>query len=325
MPALWQASQRPMYIRTVWIDGFRHAILTHDDPHYIELNAKRRRPHSSASINPKRKAQSSRLSHHSDSSCLRKLDLIIKSDRIITAQDPDIEKLNLTEVEVDDDYVLKTSPRPHCNTDNFQSKTESVDMKAVKSNRTARTNVRENTELSDRVLQWLDLAGKVDLIASENPERLCQPRHSCPETQRRNLTKSRTVTDLKVRECRSVPSTESKISDSIDRQELYVPTSATTIENYARQSRIVKSTPREKHVKTKENKKVTDIRTNVVDTRLKMINERSAMEKQYAELITKKIIPNLSNAKKQVHIFMPEAIAKKLGSTGTGSLLSQKS
>ncbi|XP_013145288.1 PREDICTED: uncharacterized protein LOC106108596 [Papilio polytes] len=323
MPALWQASQRPMYIRTVWIDGFRHAILTHDDPHYIELNSKRRRPHSSASFNPKRKSQGSRLSHRSDCNNLRNLDLVIRSDKIRISHETDIEKLNFAEIETEDESILSTSPLPVCDFENLKSKFESIDMRVVKSNRTARIDVRENNDLSDRVLQWLDLAGKVDLLANENAERISQPRHSWPEIQKRNLGKSRTVTDLRVRECKLTAS-DSKTNDTIDREEVYMPTSATTIENYARQSRN-RTTSRDSHAKIKENKKVKDIRQNVAEARQKMIAERSAMEKQYAELVNKKIIPNLAKTKKQVHIFMPEAIPNKVASNTTGSLLSHKS
>ncbi|KPI95706.1 hypothetical protein RR46_11419 [Papilio xuthus] len=324
MPALWQASQRPMYIRTVWIDGFRHAILTHDDPLYIELNSKRRRPHSSASFNPKRKAQGSRLSHRSDSNSLRNLDLVIRSDKIRISQETDIEKLNFTEIDTEDESILSESPTPICDFDNLKSKFESIDMRVVKSNRTARIDVRENNDLSERVLQWLDLAGKVDLLANENAERISQPRHSWPEIQKRNLGKSHTATDLTRRECK-LSASDSKTSDTIDR-EVYMPTSATTIENYARQSRNVKHTSRDCHAKIKENKKVKDIRQNVAEVRQKMINERKAMEKQYAELVNKKIIPDLTKTKKQVHIFMPEAIPNKIASNSTtGSLLSHKS
>ncbi|XP_049855422.1 uncharacterized protein LOC126335989 [Schistocerca gregaria] len=32
MPARWASSQRPLLVRTVWVDGARHAILSADDP-----------------------------------------------------------------------------------------------------------------------------------------------------------------------------------------------------------------------------------------------------------------------------------------------------
>lgn len=32
MPAIWASSERPLFVRTVWVDGIRHAVLTPDDP-----------------------------------------------------------------------------------------------------------------------------------------------------------------------------------------------------------------------------------------------------------------------------------------------------
>ena len=330
MPALWQSSQRPMYIRTVWVDGFRHAILTHDDPQFLKLCAKRRRPHSSAScVKSTIRRNISALSLHDDlGGCLRKLNLVIRSEKFPQGSGsdctPHIEKLNLSDVDSSEgEFIVKASPLPLCDLNNFRLNLETDNMRAVKSNRTARTEVKENTELSDRVLQWLDLAGKVNLLTVENAERMSQPRHSWPEIQRRNLTKSKTVTELRAKEVR----VDSKTSGVIDRQECYMPTSANTIENYARQSRNVKSTPRN-DTKVKENKKVKDMRASVMETRQKMVSERNAVEKQYAEMVNKKLIPDVGKSKKQVHIFMPEALNKKFSSTTPGmaeSLLSQRS
>ncbi|CAK1551282.1 unnamed protein product [Leptosia nina] len=295
MPALWQSSQRPMYIRTVWVDGFRHAILTHDDPCYLKLSAKRR-PHSSASAQ-KQSYTNSRLSHRSDDlqDCLRKLQLVNEKHPPETS----VEELHLSDVESEEEIRI-----PDVEPDTPMAK--------AKSNRTARTEAKD-TDLSDRVLQWLDLAGKVDLL-KEDSERISQPRHSWPEIQRRNLIKSKTSADLKARE----PKTS---AGPIDRQEIYVTTS-NTIENYARQSR----NPKTRHEKAKENKRVKDMKPNIVETRQKVVMERTAVEKQYAELVNKKLIPDVGKTKKQVHIFMPEALPKRtdLITSRTQSLLSQK-
>lgn len=347
MPALWQSSQRPMYVRTVWVDGFRHAILSHDDPYLLKLNAKRRRPHSSASTT--KLTKNSRLSDHDDLDvCLRKFNFVIRSDKSKftkrqqkNSQEFEIEKLNLTDVdpESDDEQLLvKATPQPlnefdSCRSDNSVN----INMKNLRLNRTSRTEGKENTDLSDRVLQWLDLAGKIDMLAPENPERMSQPRHSWPEIQRRNhhLIKSKTTIDVRGRDAVKMPSPkaydEKPKQNGIDRQEFYVPTSANTIENYARQSRNAKSTPRVESVsKVKDNAKTKarELKTSVMETRQKMASERNAVEKQYADLVSKKLIPDMSKGnKRQVHIFIPE-LQKKLNTNVTSraeSLLSQKS
>ncbi|CAF4933302.1 unnamed protein product [Pieris macdunnoughi] len=308
MPALWQSSQRPMYIRTVWVDGFRHAILTHDDPCYLRLSAKRR-PYSTASTQKHSKSRNSRLSHTNDEleDCLRKLQLVVTNENV---DESSVEKLHLSDVN-DSEDELNPTPQPLTEADTAQFE----NMKAVKSNRTARTDVKEDTELCDRVLQWLDLAGKVELLKDDNVERMAQPRHSWPEIQKRNLLKSKTSADLKAREPKH---TEQK-SGPIDRH-IYVTTN--TIENYARQSR---------NAKTRQDSKVRErkvnVKANIAETRLKVATERNAVEKQYAELVSKKLIPDIGKVKKQVHIFMPEALPKRNDSiitNRTQSLLSQK-
>ncbi|XP_022126404.2 uncharacterized protein LOC111001042 [Pieris rapae] len=312
MPALWQASQRPMYIRTVWVDGFRHAILTHDDPCYLRLSAKRR-PYSTASTQKHTTSRHSRLSPTNDEleDCLRKLQLIVTNERNV--DESTVENLHLSDVDDPEDELRNPIPQPLTEAD-----TAPFDnMKAIRSNRTARTDVKEDTELCDRVLQWLDLAGKVELLKDDSVERMAQPRHSWPEIQKRNLIKSKTSADLKARESKH---TEQK-SGPIDRHDIYVTTN--TIENYARQSRNAKT---RQDAKVRE-RKVKDVKANIAETRLKVATERNAVEKQYAELVSKKLIPDIGKVKKQVHIFMPEALPKRNDSmitSRTQSLLSQK-
>lgn len=329
-----------MYVRTVWVGNFRHAILSHDDPYFIK-NARKRRPHSSATCasNKLTTRQRSRLSHTDDlEHCLRKFSFVVTNERSTlrptSSYTPDIEKLDLSDVEPESEekFFVKANIQPIYDYNTSRSKFDSLNlnMKALKSNRTARSDVKEDNELSERVLQWLDLAGKVDLLAPNNNERMSQPRHSWPEIQRRNnLTKSKTVIDMRAKDNGKTP----KVSDSakvqqgpIDRHDFYVPASANTIENYARQSRNVKSTPRNETTKTKDilNKKTRDIRNGIIEARQKLASERDAVEKQYTELLNKKLIPDFKG-KKQVHIFMPE-MPKKSGSNDTSrteSLLSQ--
>lgn len=343
MPALWQSSQRPMYVRTVWVDGFRHAILSQDDPYFIKLSAKRRRPSSSACSSNKI-PRSSRLSNHTDDleGCLRKLNLVIRNEKTFVAKrrpksskDFEIEKLNLTDVdnESEDGLLIKATPQQLNEYETSRSNFD-FNMRHLRVNRTSRLEVKENTELSERVLQWLDLAGKVDLLAPENAERMAQPRHSWPEIQRRNhaLSKSKTAVDVRAKDsgkmCSPKAGDSAKAQQSgIDRHDFYVPTSTNTIENYARQSRNMRGTPRgETSGKKDANKtKSKELRPNVAETRQKVVTERTAVEKQYADLISKKLIPGLGiGSKKQVHIFMPE-LPKKFNSTSTSrteSLLS---
>ncbi|KAI5635775.1 hypothetical protein NE865_11473 [Phthorimaea operculella] len=336
MPALWQSSQRPMYVRTVWVGGFRHAILTHDDPFFTRNNS--RRPHSSATCSSKTRKRNPRRDSDDLEDCLRKFNFVVNSKEV--RQRPktgrsraDVESLDLSDVDQsEDDFLIKASQQPIYEPETSRSKFDSVylSMRTLKSNRTARNDVKENTELSERVLQWLDLAGKVDLLAPDNVERMSQPRHSWPGFQRRNqLVKSKTSIDMR-KDAKIIPKMDSAKSqiryEPIDRQDFYEPVSANTIENYARQSRN-HSTPRQEPTMKYTNKtKAKDLRTNIMEARQKIALERTEMEKKYAKLVNKKLMPDLKGNKKQVHIFMPELPKKtSIPNSATESLLSHLS
>lgn len=322
MPVLWQASQRPMYVRTVWVDGFRHAILTNDDPYLLKLQTKRRRPHSSASCVAKPKANS-RLSCRSDLDCMRDFNLIVTNSRgHIETPDSELEKLDLSDIEQESVSDSETKDKDLEKEETFVN---NFDMRNIRINKTGR-NEKENTELSDRVLQWLDLAGKVDILAPENAERMNQPRHSWPELQRRsgNISKSKTVVDIrKSQSPKCNDNTKAQQTTCIDRREFH---SSPTIENYARKSRNTKTSAR---CEFNPLKKTKDIKTDITETRQKVVNERTAVQKQYAELVSKKLIPDVNkNTKKQVHIFIPEMPKKTTISNNTSrteSLLSNNS
>lgn len=49
MPPIWSSSERPISVKTVWVDGIRHAILSHDDP-FLNIKS-RKRPQTSVTKN----------------------------------------------------------------------------------------------------------------------------------------------------------------------------------------------------------------------------------------------------------------------------------
>ncbi|GBP05222.1 hypothetical protein EVAR_76691_1 [Eumeta japonica] len=322
MPALWASSEKSMYVRTVWVDGMRHAILQPEDPH----NKKRPRSFTAGADRKSRTRQStSRLTFRPGSSS--EIDFILKPQRsFATARTPTeselelhpIERLELSDIEDSEpeELVLNAHAQPLLQCDTSRTKyTSFVDMRALRSNRTTRTEPKPTNELSDRVLQWLDLAGKIDLITDNgapdnDATRFVRPRHSWPEIQKRNdeLAKPKPPVDSKTpKSDRNRPEYTPKPSDrrgdtarceAIDRQELQP---ARTLESYARATRNAPA----------KTGKPRNHKAAVQETRLKVANEIHAVEKQYAALISKKIIPEFdAPSKRQVHIFMP-AVPKK--------------
>jgi hypothetical protein len=84
-PARWQSSQRPLFVRTVWVNGLRHAVLSADDPLFqcrspVVSNSGRRSGScssvSTATSSSCGSAHSCDLEH-----CLIKLQLVITSNK----------------------------------------------------------------------------------------------------------------------------------------------------------------------------------------------------------------------------------------------------
>ncbi|XP_035726513.1 DNA ligase 1-like isoform X1 [Vespa mandarinia] len=148
MPAIWSSSERPLSVRTIWVDGIRHAVLSPDDP---LINTKiRRRLHTSKDKDDR--ISSKMIRRQSAPTC----------DRLLSN---------------DSGRLLKSFPitkdikgelfENQC-VENFTIEIKSIDELWNSSNDSSRSNVdkfelpeiRSNL-LSERVLQWLDLSGKV--------------------------------------------------------------------------------------------------------------------------------------------------------------------
>nr|XP_050853026.1 uncharacterized protein LOC127065132 [Vespula vulgaris] len=114
MPAIWSSSERPLSVRTIWVDGIRHAVLSPDDP---LINTKiRRRPHTSKATKDIKRQLLERRS--------------VKEDFMI-------------EIKSIDELWNSSNDSSRSNVDKFEL-----------------PEIRSNL-LSERVLQWLDLSGKV--------------------------------------------------------------------------------------------------------------------------------------------------------------------
>lgn len=179
MPAIWSSSERPLSVRTIWVDGIRHAVLSPDDP---LINTKiRRRPHTSKGNDYQSDYQQlkspglDRLNN-----CFLNLHVMVDKDervssKMIRRQSAPICGRLLSD---DSERFLKTFPATkdikrqllerRSVKEDFMIEIKSIDELWNSSNDSSRSNVdkfelpeiRSNL-LSERVLQWLDLSGKV--------------------------------------------------------------------------------------------------------------------------------------------------------------------
>lgn len=78
MPAIWASSERPLFVRTVWVDGVRHAVLTPDDPVVNPRLRRRARTSKEKSFPTMHQQTESRLDRLN--SCFTKLHVVVEKN-----------------------------------------------------------------------------------------------------------------------------------------------------------------------------------------------------------------------------------------------------
>lgn len=159
VPTKWQSSGRPLFVRTVYVDGLRHAILSADDPviQYVRTPPKGRRWSSSVVDQPVTVPVHSRDPDSELSCCLVKLAL----EQKVPTQRRRAEKKK---------YTRPTSTESSTSDDNCEDPSSPGRMEPS-------TFSRRGSSISERVLQWLDLAGRNEdtLPIDLNPRRYMSP------------------------------------------------------------------------------------------------------------------------------------------------------
>jgi hypothetical protein len=185
MPARWQSSQGPLFVRTVWMNGLHHAILSADDPLFQcrspTISRSGARPGSCSTST----SSSSGSAHNCDDleHCLVKLQLVLTSNQSSA-------KSNTRALS----RQRNSSSRPRQNTEPCYGGHDGEENSSVVCRRrpclsyVLQSSSEEETELgplqdevlsdvephlpdlelnplSERVLQWLDLVGKTAGVA----------------------------------------------------------------------------------------------------------------------------------------------------------------
>lgn len=145
----WETSLKPLYVKTVWIDGRRHAILSKDDP-----IAKTTSP--STSIHNRTSKNSSPVSSPIESPKL------ILNANPLNLRNWEKQKMNAG---LQDSYRIERN----CFT---AGKTEDITV--------------DRNPLSERVLQWLDLAGREHIYLGIDDARLYTT-HQVADEETKNL------------------------------------------------------------------------------------------------------------------------------------------
>lgn len=186
MPARWQSSQRPLFVRTVWVNGLRHAILSAEDPLFRcrspTVSNPASRPSSCSSVGTFTSSSSGSAQSCDLEPCLIKLQLVLASNKSQTnntpassrhrssscrsRQDSEPGCVESQDSEENNSSMLGEYLRQHLPYVFPISSEEEREQESVEDDPCLFSDVEsvlpslQLNPLSERVLQWLDLVGK---------------------------------------------------------------------------------------------------------------------------------------------------------------------
>jgi len=195
--ARWQSSQKPLFVRTVWVNGLRHAILSADDPLFQcrspVISNSGGRPSSCNSVSTFTSSSSGSTNNCEDNAscdlenCLVKLQLIFNSNKSPTKPSTSAPSTNRSassrfcqdvapcseglqdskeNISVAAASMVGHYRRPYLPYFFPSSSEEEREREAVEEDPSFLSDVEsllpdlQLNSLSERVLQWLDLVGK---------------------------------------------------------------------------------------------------------------------------------------------------------------------
>lgn len=194
MPAIWSSSERPISVRTIWVDGIRHAILSPDDPLIHSESRRRSRISRNKTYSTEYQQLESRLDRLN--SCFTNLQMVVKKNlsETKTTSSPMYRKLSAPpcsriSTSISDNSIIESLLNDnkkikkkygcykaikensnfiidnHLFKNNIDREKTSESEPNFKLNITECRNIEETSDvfwnpLFERVLQWLDFSGR---------------------------------------------------------------------------------------------------------------------------------------------------------------------
>ncbi|XP_072747455.1 uncharacterized protein [Anoplolepis gracilipes] len=226
MPAIWASSERPLFVRTVWVDGMRHAVLSPDDPVINPRLHRHPRTFAEKNFSAKHEQAESRLDRLN--SCFMNLHVVVEKNfpdnkmpsRIVRRQSAppcarmcsektgglleiyvnDIDKLDedcqaLEKEEVTFHSMNETAFNQSSNVAQSMCLQRDTFSTMTERKQTDRSSDAQWNPLSERVLQWLDLSGRAQdyelMESEESSNKVEEIRRWSAVRRRRHLSQTR--------------------------------------------------------------------------------------------------------------------------------------
>lgn len=325
---IWASSSRPLYPKCVWVEGagYRHFILDHD------INKKRKKYQTSAAT---RKAMSCDVIEDDMESLKLNCMSDMKHDRRLSIGSDEVDvrncrrfmrqnrnNLNLIKKQLSNQITIKEYQKQasECG-DDVPNKEKPEDIDDI--------NFRKN-QLTERVLNWLDLAGRNTLVKPENENvntKLSKRRVCTTESMKKPLLTTQQPPIIR----RSDSIHHLSLTFDEDNSYMSQPRSNHYVEKekplnfgdlftttYRCSRKFLAS--RQQGVQPKVTSAASGKADKCVESEKARRNklkkeEYKGIENQYRAMIQRQILENSCNtqfAKRQLHIFMPNLPKKKL-------------
>lgn len=170
MSCRWESSKRPLFVKSVWLNGYRHAILSNEDP-ILKKNIQSPRPpsvlNSDKRERPKSKTNGEQLTIPTVQLLLENVQrLKQESDKINKRPTKERLQKSLTFDVIMKNEMNKSAKVCEINLDN--EKTLYSSFSCEKAGFHSDRFEQSSNSLTERVLLWLDLAGKYNKNQQEN-------------------------------------------------------------------------------------------------------------------------------------------------------------
>jgi hypothetical protein len=342
-PARWQSSQRPLFVRTVWVNGLRHAVLSADDPLFRcrgpVVSSSGRRSGSCSSVSTVT-SSSSGSAHSCDlEHCLIKLQLVISSDKSQTkANTPTSSRHRRSSCRFRQDFgpcceghqdseesisggaasVVGDHRRPYVPYVIPSSSEEERDQDPVEDHTWLASDIEsylpslQLNPLSKRVLQWLDLVGRsVGVVDCGGPAATVS---RCGKKEGKERLTSRYVATPASRPTSEVPANRRYSSQHCRIASMPTATLQTNLEASPVDSRLQQDPLRVTAAELKRVRVFQDLpaTTDVAARRASPVNEECSFQSSdpRADSTTPSPPPPVKSgaSRPQLHIFMPSLL-----------------
>lgn len=241
MSCRWESSQRPLFVKSVWLDGYRHAILTKEDPAAKTNNRSPRLSAKCEKIERPKSKNNEMLSIPAVQLLLANVRKIKQEQKTTPINKEKLQKSLTFDVIMREDVKISSKNVLEIDKNIYSSFTCEKVLERFDQN---------SNSLTERVMLWLDLAGKhinENKVRKESLKRICTAQVN--ETKYEKCTKLQSTIDVKCEIVEENTCTEVCVKDFLHEKDDYRVANIENVQNLNKKEKVkLKSVKRQVHI-----------------------------------------------------------------------------